>query len=78
MDSYVTMYNLFIILLKEYEDIRVLSRQLYGSVLNKTESNLKEEDARRARVAMNNYIVFCPVLGKCYTIVVILFSSYLS
>jgi hypothetical protein len=49
------MYNLFTILLKEYEDIRVLSRRLYGSVLNKTGSNLTVEDARRARVVMDNY-----------------------
>jgi len=28
---------------------------LYGSVLNKTQSNLTEEDARRARVVMDNY-----------------------
>ena len=49
------MYKLFTILLKEYEDIRVLSRGLYGSVLNKTESTLTEEDARRARVVMDNY-----------------------
>ena len=49
------MYKLFTILLKEYKDIRVLSRGLYGSVLNKTESNLTEEDARRARVVMDNY-----------------------
>ena len=49
------MYSLFTILLKEYEDIRVLSRGLYGSMLNKTESDLTEEDARRARVVMDNY-----------------------
>ena len=49
------MYQLFTILLKEYKDIRVLSRGLYGSVLNKTESNLTEEDARRARVVMDKY-----------------------
>jgi len=49
------MCRLFTILLKDYEDIRILSRRLYGSELNKTESNLTEEDARRARVVMDNY-----------------------
>jgi hypothetical protein len=49
------MYSLFTILLKEYEDIRVLSRRLYGNMLNKTESNLTEEAARRARVVMDNH-----------------------
>ena len=49
------MYQLFTILLKEYKVIRVLSRRLYGSVLNKTESNLTKEDARRARVVMEKY-----------------------
>ena len=49
------MCRLFTILLKDYEDIRILSRRLYGSMLNKTESDLTEEDARRARVVMDNY-----------------------
>ena len=49
------MCRLFTILLKDYEDIRILSRRLYGSMLNKTESDLTEEDARRARVIMDNY-----------------------
>ena len=57
IDAYVTIYKLFTILLKEYEDIRVLSRRMYGRVLSKTESNLTEEDARRARVVMDNYSI---------------------
>jgi len=50
------MCKLFTILLKDYEVIRIRSRQLYGSVLN-WESNLTEEDARRARVVMDNYSI---------------------
>ena len=51
------MCRLFTILLKEYEDIRILSRRLYRSVLSRTESNLTEEDARRARDVMDKYSI---------------------